>query len=297
MPDRETLEAMAATLEASGDYRVLRRLGPRAALPPAPGVVLNLGIYLDIETTGLDPQVDEIIELAMLPFWFCSAGHIYQVGEAFEGLRQPSRPIDPEITAITGIDDAMVAGRAIDPDAVAHFANPAVLVVAHNAGFDRRFMERFCPTFSTKAWGCSMAEVDWAQEGCEGVRLVHIAAALGFFYQGHRARHDCEAGLEILSRPLPRSGVPGLTQLLETVRRPVHRIWAEHTPFEMKDVLKRRGYRWNPDGNAAPKAWYVDVAPDALAAERDFLEREIYQREVQLLTKAISAYDRYSDRC
>jgi DNA polymerase-3 subunit epsilon len=80
-------------------------------------------------------------------------------------LRQPPDPIPPEITTITRIDDAMVAGHAIDPAEVTAFAAPAALVIAHNAAFDRRFLERFCETFTTKPWACSMTQVPWADEG------------------------------------------------------------------------------------------------------------------------------------
>lgn len=144
------LTAMAARLEASGDYRVLRRLAPRRQIEPQDGSPTRLGIFLDVETTGLDPLHDEIIELAMAPFTYGLDGKIFDVGEPFSRLREPSKPIPPQITKLTGIDDAMVAGHAIDPAEVSRFVAPAALVVAHNANFDRRFLERFCETFSTK---------------------------------------------------------------------------------------------------------------------------------------------------
>lgn len=56
---------MAQRLKASGDYRVLRRLGPRPTRAAAPGAVTRLGLFVDVETTGLDRARDEIIELAM----------------------------------------------------------------------------------------------------------------------------------------------------------------------------------------------------------------------------------------
>jgi hypothetical protein len=123
------------------------------------------GLFLDTETTGLDSARDEIIELAMVPFTYGLDGEVYAVGEPFQQLREPSKPIPPEITAITGIDNAMVAGQSIDPNAVAHFAAPASLVVAHNAAFDRKFLERFSETFNTKPWACSMSEIDWVGAG------------------------------------------------------------------------------------------------------------------------------------
>ena len=88
-----------------------------------------------------------------------------------------------------------------------------------------------------------------------------------------------------------------LAQLLERARQPTWRIWAENSPFDLKDVLKARGYRWNGEGSGSPKAWFIDVTDDAREAELAFLNAEIYQGEIELLVQKLTAYDRFSDRC
>ena len=296
MATSEELEAMARTLEASGDYRVARRLKPRLGDIPGPGAAVRQGLVVDVETTGLDPRRDEIIELAMTPFSYGLDGTVFMVGQSFQALRQPSAPISPDITAITGITDAMVAGQVIDLDAVARFAAPASLVIAHNAAFDRRFLERFSDVFSTKPWACSLSQIDWSAEGFEGAKLAYLAQAAGFFYDRHRAMHDCLATIELLASPLPKSGVTGLSRLLEVARVPTWRIWAENSPFDLKDVLKARGYRWNGDPGPQPRAWYIDVAEGQHEAELHFLKTEIYRREIDLLVRRFDAHDRFSER-
>jgi DNA polymerase-3 subunit epsilon len=212
------LEAMAALLERSGAFKVQRKLAPLIARTPAASVSTRLGLFIDTETTGLDHTRDEIIEPAMVPFTYGLDGEIYEVGAAFGALRQPANPIPPEITALTGITNAMVEGRFIDPHEVVAFAAPAALVVAHNAAFDRRFLERYSEIFITKPWACSMSEIDWAAEGYEGTKLAYLAAAAGFFYERHRATNDCLAAIEFLARRHPRSGRTGLQHLLERAR-------------------------------------------------------------------------------
>jgi DNA polymerase III epsilon subunit-like protein len=166
-------------------------------------------VFVDVETTGLDPATDEIIEMAIVPFDFSSDGRIFSVHESFSRFRDPGRPIPAAVVAITGITDEMVAGKSIDAAEIEAFLGAAVVVIAHNAAFDRRFAERLCGAFAHLAWACSWSEVPWAEEGfTEGAKLGHLAAACGFFHDGHRAVHDCHAGLEILSRVLPRSRAP-----------------------------------------------------------------------------------------
>lgn len=292
--NEDQLESLAARLEASGRYRVLRRLD---AVEVSPGDLTSarLGIYLDLETTGLDATRDEIIEAALVPFRYDEAGRLLEVGEPLCGFREPSRPIPSDITRLTGITDEMVAGHTLDPDALARFIAPAAVIVAHNASFDRAFAEQFCSAFQGKPWACSLSQVDWKAEGFEGAKLAYLAAQCGFFYTGHRARHDCEAALQILARPLP-SGGTALSAMLAKARRTTWRIWAEHAPFAMKDALKARGYRWNGAAGPAPRAWWIEVDAEARDAEIAYLQKEIYQSSVEPLMRRVTAYERFSNR-
>lgn len=292
----QSLEAMAEQLNASGEYRVQRRLQPRFRIHESHGAPTRLGLLVDVETTGLDPNKDEIIELAMIPFSYLPDGLICDIGPALEQYNEPSSPIPPAITQLTGITGEMVAGHRIDPDAVRALVNRAALVVAHNASFDRRFLERLSDAFVPKPWACSMSQVDWVAEGHEGVKLAYLAAGAGFFYSRHRAVHDCCATIELLAAPLPTSGVPAMRRLLAKARRPSWRIWAENSPFDLKDVLKARGYRWNGDDNPNPRAWYIDVDDGQQDKEIAFLSREIYLRDVELAVRKITAFNRFSDR-
>ena len=70
--------------------------------------------------------------------------------------------------------------------------------------------------------------------------------------------------------------------LLASSRRCRVRICAEYASFDQKDVLKRRGYRWDPGDDGRPKAWWTEVDEEDVASELRFLETEVYLRDVAL---------------
>lgn len=127
-------------------------------------------------------------------------------------------------------------------------------------------------------WACSVEQVPWDQEGVEGRKLSYIAASLGYFYDAHRAIDDCLAALFLLSLKLP-SGKTGLGHILARAFQDSRRIWAIDSPFETKDILKARGYRWNGGEDGRHKAWHRELALDELDAELTYLKTEIYRRE------------------
>lgn len=293
--DADRHEMMAEALATTGDYRVLRRLRTPTPLDRLPDGA-RLGIVLDVETTGIDAAADEIIELAMVPFAYTIDGQVLGTLAPFHSYRQPTTPIPAEITALTGISDEMVAGQAIDAEAVAAFIADAGIVIAHNARFDRRFVERSWSCFADIAWGCSMAQVDWRAEGFEGSKLGYLLAGIGFFNDGHRATDDCHATIALLGATLP-SGSTGLDALLRCARAPSWIIHAEHAPFERKDLLKRRGYRWSGNEGVPAKCWWREVPDDGMEKERSYLNDEIYGYEAEPIIRRVTAWERFSDRC
>jgi DNA polymerase-3 subunit epsilon len=284
-------------LEATGDYRIIKRFTPVESYCEPNEATKRIGIFLDTETTGLDVDTDKVIELAMVPFEFDAAGNIYQLLPEYNGLNDPGMPIPEIAQQITGITDEMVKGQSIDVETVKKLLSEAAIVIAHNARFDRPFCESLLDEFKDISWACSIADVNWNEEGFEGVKLEYLAYKYGFFFEGHRATIDCQAGIEILSRTLPQSGELVLKRLLENARRTTVRLWADRAPFEKKDDLKKRGYRWSSGEKGKRKAWYRDLQEDQLDEEMAYLNEHIYRREVkELPMDRFTAMQRYSSR-
>ncbi len=292
------LEELAQQLEASRDYRVVRRYRrvERYADSPTDDTTIRSGIYLDTETTGFDEDVCKIIELAMVKFEFASDGRIFRLVDEYDEFNDPGTPIPAEIVALTGITDEMVEGKHIDPAEVAAFVAGSHIVIAHNAAFDRRFVEAHLNGFESFAWACSQSQVPWREAGFESSKLEYLAYRQGFFYSGHRAINDCLAGIHLLAQPLGEDGDNAFRALVDNARAKQTRIYAKGSPFETKDVLRQRGYRWNPGDNGKWKAWYIDVGRDELDAEMSFLRKEIFHRAVTLPTEDITPFNRFSAR-
>lgn len=277
----------------SDDIRVLHRLKPvQRFYAPVDGIAradCSIGIVVDVETTGLDREADKIVELAIQRFRYDSLGRIVEVGQPRAWREDPGRPLNPFTTKLTGLTDADVAGKAIDDDdAISLFAS-AQIVVAHNAGFDRPFIERRLPSIAGKPWGCSMADLDWLELGFEGRSLSHLLMQCGFFYEAHRAENDILALLYLLAHQVD-DGDTILKKLITCAEQSTWRVNAVDSPFDSKDRLKTRGYRWDP----VMKYWWRELAHAEIEAEQAWLKSDVYTGYGEAAFHEITWHQRYA---
>lgn len=299
-------ELMAKTLDKEPDYRVMRRLG--SADLTFPGAQEDEktfhGLYVDVESTGLDTDKDEVIELSIYPFLFANDGRIVDVGDPLHYYEEPkSREITKEITELTKITPEMVAGREIDWAEARPWIEKAHLIVAHHAEFDRKMLERLHSTFEKKCWGCSMSEPPWKEHGITGRRLEYVLASLGRFYEAHNSTVDCAAGIFALSAMLGEH--TALHYIMESARKPTWHVWALRAPFDVKDALKSRGYFWNGGEDGRHKAWHKEIPDSERAAEEKWLATNVYRGarmgldggyELPARFDKVTAYERFSKR-
>lgn len=322
------LEAAVGLLQSSPDYRVLRRFRPfQTYVDGASLASEKLGLYVDCETTGLDPETDEIIQLSILPFTFDNAPEggerIISVRPGYVDYEQPKTPISAEATAVHGISNTMVAGLRFDDVVVNHWLSEktVALVIAHKADFDRPRIERRFPLSDAASlpWACSLNEVDWARDyGAVAKSLGAALAAVGEFTDdSHDALEDCRVGVHVLAtatRTVECARIGGLEEcggpleaecsechgtgdiqrtafndLLRSARVPTIRLWAA---FPRDDAvigrLKARRYRWNDGTNGKPKAWHRDVKPDQVVGS--LVGKLVAQHEnVEAVRQAIPA--------
>lgn len=185
-------------------------------------------------------------------------------------------------------------GKRIDEAEVHRLLEGADLVVAHNAGFDRPFVERRLPVFAAFDWACSFADINWKALGRGSAKLESLAQDAGWFYDAHRAEMDCHALLAVLAAPLPDASGTGLARLIKAAGQTQYRLQATNAPFDAKDRLKGRGYRWN----AEQRVWHTRL-PDtaALQEELTWLRDNAYGvRGGAVQVEEQQAVQRYSSR-
>lgn len=293
-------EQMARQLELNPDYRVLRKFDARTLfntrdVPDDAGIA----IVLDTETTGRE-EGDRIIELGLVSFaYHRDTGEVYGALDTYNALEDPGMPIPPEASKVNGITDEMVAGKRLDDEKIQAMVEMADFVIAHNAGFDRPYCERRLPFFKGKPWACSLTQMDWAAAGISSAKLEFIAFRLGFFYDAHRAENDCLALLHAMNQPLDdMEGHTALRFILAEYQKESRRLWATGSPFEAKDLLKARGYRWSDGSKASTeKAWHTDVSAELLEDELAWLKSDVFlRRQFSVPVDRIDAFNRFTDR-
>ena len=276
-------------------YRFTRPFTARESysdIPPSEQLLK--AIILDTETTGVDHAKDRIIELGMVLFEYSpTTGQVYRVLETFNELEDPCMLIPPESTKVHGITDDMVQGKRINEDKVKELIAEASLIIAHNAKFDRIFVEDRLPYFADKAWACSFAQMPWIEEGLGTSKLEFLAYRYGFHYDAHRASNDCHALLEVLQQDLPETGTKALLKLLENARIKDYKVSALNSPFESKDALKARGYRWDSER----KVWSTSITTQMIDQEIEWLKTSIYNKpSFKLQLEKMDAFNRFSVR-
>lgn len=231
---------------------------------------MDYGLVVDLETTGMDFEQDEIIEIGLIEFGV-ELGKKPVITNMYSALEESSQSLSDEVKKVTGLDDEILKGQSIRWDLVTEVFERCSLYVAHNAKFDRSFLEnKFNKTDWSGQWACSMRHIDWEKHGFRTRSLNYLAADHGFVNPfAHRAMFDCATTFRLIE--------PYFDELIERCTLQEIRILATKAPFEAKDLLKKRFYRW--DSNA--RVWYKDVFEDKLEEERRFLGADVYHGQSQ----------------
>ncbi len=198
----------------------------------------NVYVALDLETTGLDPQHDAILELGAVRF---RDGEIL---DRFSQVVNPGRPIPRAIQQLTGITQAEADAAPPLSEVAAAFRRFVgnAPIVGHNVNFDVGFMRandlyQYNPLLDT----FELALI--TLPGLSSYKLGRIAEYLGVSLEhAHRAYDDAEATMRIFEAMRERLlEVPPKT-IEQIVRMGQHADWSLTIVFE--EVQQAQVQRW-----------------------------------------------------
>lgn len=200
-------------------------------------------VALDIETTGLDPDRDVIIEIGALRF----NGH--RVEKEWSTLVNPGRRIPPFITQLTGITDQMVAKapplQAVLSDLSGFVGDSPIL--GQNIRFDLSFLRRQ----NILGYNDSLDTYELAAvllPGAGRYSLGALAQALGVLLPAtHRALDDARATHAVYLRLLEEAMELPLSLLAEILRLAEKVEWGGYMPLH--EVMRLRSREIVPAQN------------------------------------------------
>lgn len=156
-------------------------------------------ITIDIETTGLDPEKDEILEIAAIKYIENNEAEI------FSRVVKVQNPLTKEISELTGITDDFLLKNGMDIETALKdfwdFVGRAKLV-GYNISFDMSFLRNASIEHKIKMQANKCIDIlQLARrkvKDTKNYKMSTVANALGIkMVQKHRAESDCRLAFEI----------------------------------------------------------------------------------------------------
>lgn len=196
----------------------------------------NTVVVLDFETTGLSPDAgDRAIEIGAVRI------EDGEVTARFQELMNPGRRVSGFIESYTGITNEMLSSARPCAVVMQEFAEfiAGYNLVAHNASFDKRFLDAELDRVSTNYSGqfsCSMLAARRIYQTAPNHQLGTLVAHLNIPAEGifHRALYDSEmtakvwlAMLESIREQYVLSAIDFtlMQKLAKTPKRAVASFW------------------------------------------------------------------------
>ena len=197
-----------------------------------------------------------------------------QIGNSYSAFPDPKVPLSEEIKKLTGITDDMLKDQKINWSLVEEIFSQSHIIIAHNAAFDRPFIDKQIPISLDKIWGCSLKQINWLEKGFTIHKLEILGIFHGFFIENaHRALNDADALLYLISLQDENTNSPYIKEILTNARRLTVCVKTTSAPFESKDLLKKRGYFWD----SSNRVWVKSVFKDEIDEEVSWLEKDVYK--------------------
>jgi DNA polymerase-3 subunit epsilon len=223
-----------------------------SANAPSSGMELPMhrALLLDTETQGLDPAKHSVIEVAVMLYDL-------ELGCPLESWASLIRASSNEAQGVNRIP-VEVLTQAPTPYETWHVVREmrqlADCVVAHNADFDRRFVDAAGANVPGP-WVCTKTDFTWP-DGLRGESLVQLALGLGL---GVASAHRAMTDVDTMARALTRVREMGhsLPEMFRRAARPKRRFIAM-VSYDSRDLAKRAGFQWDDQ----KREWWRMMPPE-----------------------------------
>lgn len=216
----------------------------------------------DVESTGLEPETDEVIELGLAVYDTVAMQFLALHSDLYQ-----TKNWSAEAEAVHHITrDSMMKGYAweagMSPWDLVKQYKPEI-IVAHNAEFDKQFTKRWAG-FDTVPWICTHLDLPHEKflKKSPCGKLQHLAVDYNFESgQRHRALFDAMLCCEIAAKH-------DLAKILTSSKEPKYVVaaWHEGKPdysskdfVTQKEYLKKAGFRWDADN----QRWIKNQIPES----------------------------------
>lgn len=223
-------------------------------------------LIIDTETSGLDPAVDKVVELAAILYSVDYQTILHQMSSICEAQSNDAERINR-----IPVDALRTVSPTLEDHSIALFnamAREAHYVVAHNADFDKQWFVGAAgaalvngETQQLLRWLCTMSDFTWPLQNKQGESLVSLALAHGIgVASAHRALADCQ----MIAALFDRVSKEELRSMLHEALLPRF-LYKANVSYDNKQLAKDAGFKWQSD-----KKQWVRKLTEAQAASLDF---------------------------
>jgi len=181
---------------------------------------ISTSAVVDVESTGLNKLLDEVVEVAARKFLYNKKENVYlKPLDAFNQFSEPSakhrhkfaydetetKEMSSEeiyekfpITYLTGIYWKDLEGQSIDYAELRRFLEPADSLIAHNMDYDAKMLSKYID-LKDKPFYCTSRGINWYDRGYpNGKQEILTIDVADFSYSAHRAITDVDALLHLI---------------------------------------------------------------------------------------------------
>ncbi|MBD2078372.1 3'-5' exonuclease [Leptolyngbya sp. FACHB-17] len=220
-------------------------------------------LIIDTETTTLDPENGQVIEIGAILYSLRHQTAIQQSSVLLPAEDNPAESINRIKSAALATLSPSVTELGLTT--ILEMARMADVVAAHNAEFDRKWFGSagnngvLLPNLVDASdnllpWVCTCNDFEWPYQTRSGQSLIELALAHGIgVYANHRALTDCQLLAALFDK------VDNLQRMFERALRPKARFVAL-VSYDNRELAKQAGFKWFSDRKTWERVMVVEDA-------------------------------------